>query len=325
MKVFYLKSNTDLTLPISLVTLDLNKPSEGGSTFLALDSVVGGTTRSSSGPSVEHRLDLGRPDGRGESRCKLFRGRSSVRFLHLPPVTPFPRFYTGFSPVFSRYNGENGLIGSVRVWQCDGREGLEDYLKETRSCSRVVPQCKVGFHTFFFELLAASSSLLRGCFSPGAQAVRESSWSRELGSRWSEATIFCSRCSLTQNDEAEGTEILKWIQVEYNPGTGFLTDDSGLVLSYQRRADLRPVGRLLVTSSEKLRLTSSLEQAAAAAAASLLCTSSCLSSQVSEKDLLSLKHLLQVSLVNVTSLSLWGSPTTDMVKVSVVPITKSTD
>ena len=83
MKVFYLKSNSDLTSPISVVTLDLNKPSEGGSTFLALDSVVGGTTRSSSGPSVEHRLDLGRPDGRGESRCKLFRGRSSVRFAHL--------------------------------------------------------------------------------------------------------------------------------------------------------------------------------------------------------------------------------------------------
>ena len=82
MKVFYLKSNSDLTLPISLVTLDLNKPSEGGSTFLALDSVVDGTT-SSSGPSVEHRLDLGRPDGRGESRCKLFRGRSSARFVHL--------------------------------------------------------------------------------------------------------------------------------------------------------------------------------------------------------------------------------------------------
>ena len=74
--------------------------------------------------------------------------------------------------------------------------------------------------------------------------------------------------------------------MEYNPGTGFLTDDSGLVLSYQRRADLRPVGRLLVTSPEKLLVTSSLEQQAAAA--SLLCTSSCLSSQVSEKDLLSL-------------------------------------
>ena len=39
--------------------------------------------------------------------------------------------------------------------------------------------------------------------------------------------------------------------MEYNPGTGFLTDDSGLVLSYHRRGDLRPVGRLLVTSPEQ--------------------------------------------------------------------------
>ena len=190
MKVFYLKSNSDLTSPISVVTLDLNKPSEGGSTFLALDSVVDGTT-SSGGPSVEYRLDLGRPDGRGESRCRLFRGRSSVRFLHLPPVTPFPRFYTGFSPVFSRYNGENGLIGSLRVWQCDGRKGLEDYLKETSTCSRVVAQCKVGFH-----LLGNLSTLLfRGCSFPGVQAVWENSSPRELGSKWSEVTTFCSRCS----------------------------------------------------------------------------------------------------------------------------------
>ena len=150
-KVFHLKSSADLTLPISVVTLDLNKPSEGGSTFLALDSVVGTNTQSS-GPSVEYRLDLGRPDGRGESRCKLFRGRSSVRFLHLAEWSVYlnnvSRFYTGFSPVFSRYNGENGLIGSVRVWECDGKKGLEDYLQRTRSCSREVPQCKVSFQLF---------------------------------------------------------------------------------------------------------------------------------------------------------------------------------
>ena len=79
-KVFYLKSSEDLTLPISVVTLDLSKPSEGGFTYLTLDSWVE-TTLTSSGPSVEHRLDLGRPDGRGEARCKLFRGRSSARFL----------------------------------------------------------------------------------------------------------------------------------------------------------------------------------------------------------------------------------------------------
>ena len=79
-KVFYLRSTTDLTLPISVVVLDLNQPSDGGSTYLALDSVVA-TTTLSSGPSVELRLDLGRPDGSGEARCKLFKGRSSARFL----------------------------------------------------------------------------------------------------------------------------------------------------------------------------------------------------------------------------------------------------
>ena len=81
-KVFYLRSTTDLTLPISVVVLDLNHPSDGGSTYLALDSVVA-TTTLSSGPSVELRLDLGRPDGSGEARCKLFKGRSSARFLWL--------------------------------------------------------------------------------------------------------------------------------------------------------------------------------------------------------------------------------------------------
>ena len=81
MKVFYLKSSEDLTLPISVVTLDLSQPSKGGSTYLFLDSLVE-TTLTSSGPSVEHRLDLGRPDGRGEARCKLFKGRSSARLLY---------------------------------------------------------------------------------------------------------------------------------------------------------------------------------------------------------------------------------------------------
>ena len=81
MKVFYLKSSEDLTLPISVVTLDLSQPSKGGLTYLTLNSLVE-TILDSSGPSVEHRLDLGRPDGRGEARCKLFKGRSSARFLY---------------------------------------------------------------------------------------------------------------------------------------------------------------------------------------------------------------------------------------------------
>ena len=57
----------------------------------------------------------------------------------------FSRYYTGFSPVFSRYNGENGLVGGMKVWECKAKEGLEDYLKATRTCQRVTSQCQVGF------------------------------------------------------------------------------------------------------------------------------------------------------------------------------------
>ena len=79
LRVFYLTSTSDLTPPISVVYLDLDKPSEAGSTFLVVDSLVK-TEVKIDGPSVDYKLDLGRPDGKGESRCKLFKGRSSARW-----------------------------------------------------------------------------------------------------------------------------------------------------------------------------------------------------------------------------------------------------
>ena len=47
--------------------------------------------------------------------------------------------------MFSRYNGENGLVGGMKVWECKTKDGLEDYLKTTKTCNRVMSQCKVGF------------------------------------------------------------------------------------------------------------------------------------------------------------------------------------
>ena len=61
------------------------------------------------------------------------------------PFTPCSRYYTGFSPIFSRYNGENGLVGAINVWECRSKDGLEEYLRGAGTCSRVVPQCQVGF------------------------------------------------------------------------------------------------------------------------------------------------------------------------------------
>ena len=82
------------------------------------------------------------------------------------------RFYTGFSPVFSRYNGENGLIGAIRVWECHDKKGLEEYLTETRTYNQIVPQCKVGFH--FLTLSPISIiSCQRLLFSWGPGSVGE--------------------------------------------------------------------------------------------------------------------------------------------------------
>ena len=110
--------------------------------------------------------------------------------------------------------------------------------------------------------------------------------------------------------------------MEYNPGTGFLTDDSGIVLQYHRKSGLRPVGRLLVTSAlgQSTDHGQKSELGQTSVSPSTLCPSSCLSSQV-ENTSNYLTHVdvsnvvRQVSLVNVTSIFLWGGPSTDAVKV----------
>ena len=109
-------------------------------------------------------------------------GRRDVNFLGGGPLPgssartdrlkwqPFCRFYTGFSPVFSRYNGENGLIGAIRVWECNNKKGSEEYLRETRTCNQIVSQCKVGFHflTLFFTFSIISTQKLLFSWGPGS-------------------------------------------------------------------------------------------------------------------------------------------------------------
>ena len=172
-------STKDLAPPISVVYMDLDKPSEAGSTFLVIDSMVE-TDVKTNGPSVEYKLDLGRPDGKGESRCKLFKGRSSARWnftlLKCFPLTPCSRYYTGFSPIFSRYNGENGLVGAINVWECRSKDGLEEYLRGAGTCSRVVPQCQVGLfecssNNYFDHLLSPPQRLLFS-WGPGSAGER---------------------------------------------------------------------------------------------------------------------------------------------------------
>ena len=170
--------------------------------------------------------------------------------------------------------------------------------------------------------------LSRSYCSLGVLAVLENNLPRAQGSKLREVTTSCCRQEFIKGKQQE---LSRDLQVEYNPGTGFLTDDSGVVLRYHRKADLRPVGRLLVTSalgqttevgqSTKVGQTSEIGQTSkTSVSSSTLCPSSCLSSQV-ENTSNHLTHidvpnvLLQVSLVNVTSIFLWGGPSTSAVKV----------
>ena len=79
----------------------------------------------------------------------------------------FCRYYTGFSPVFSRYNGENGLVGGMKVWECKAKEGLEDYLKATRTCPRVTSQCQVGCPLLATSSIFSFSQRLLFSWGPG--------------------------------------------------------------------------------------------------------------------------------------------------------------
>ena len=184
--------------------------------------------------------------------------------------------------MFSRYNGENGLIGAIRVWECNNKKGSEEYLRETRTCNQIVSQCKVGFHflTLFFTFSIISTQKLLFSWGPGS-----------VGEQLAVGTgikVERGHYILLQVRVHKQQELICDLQVEYNPGTGFLTDDSGIVLQYHRKSGLRPVGRLLVTSalgqstdhSQSTDHGQKYELGQTSVSPSTLCPSSCLSSQV---------------------------------------------
>ena len=258
MRVFYLLSPSDPASPLPSLTLDLNRPSEAGFSFLTLSSVVQRQPPPPS-PSITLRSQQSRPDAAGDARCTVFKSRSSVTF------------YTGFLPLLKGFNGENGLVRSMGLWECP-------------------PSSK--------EALAREKGVTRGCYGEEHPAL-----------------VLCQRPLFTwgpgspgeQLEEGSGLEVerghLLLLRVEYNPGSGFLMDDSGLEVLYQRRKGLRPVARLEVAS-----LGSSTEGRSLA-----LCPASCLASD----QVLLLPPLLRVQVrrVNVTSVALSGGPLTSSAKV----------
>ena len=56
----------------------------------------------------------------------------------------------------------------MRVWECNGKNGLEDYQKETKSCSRMMPQCKASFHFLFKRPNHLNTQKLLFSWGPGS-------------------------------------------------------------------------------------------------------------------------------------------------------------
>ena len=127
MKIFYIIGLEDSVEDIQSIKIDLNKPSQYGFTFLTLYNSVQTDFHplESRYPSVTYQVDMVHPRAEGDARCKVFRGNTAAKY------------YTGFTPVFKSYNGENGLIKQIVVYKCDPafNDLAEDVAGDTHYCS----------------------------------------------------------------------------------------------------------------------------------------------------------------------------------------------
>ena len=115
----------DIDENFEVLTLNMKKRSQFGSSFLTLYTDVQNDLQPLHEFSTSSfRLDLTRPDSAGDSKCKVFKGRSAAKF------------YTGFIPIHKGYNGENGLIQRMTVYQCDtaNRDLAEQFIGDTVDC-----------------------------------------------------------------------------------------------------------------------------------------------------------------------------------------------
>ena len=101
--------------------IDMNKRSVFGSEFITLYTKVQSNFSSleSSYKSFSANLDEIRPVAGGESKCKMLKAPSRSKFV------------TGFTPNIHGYNGENGLIQQMTLYQCRPEV---DYRRQTGEC-----------------------------------------------------------------------------------------------------------------------------------------------------------------------------------------------
>ena len=101
--------------------IDMNKRSVYGSEFITLYTRVqtNFTDLEMKFKSFSANLDEIRPIAGGESKCKMFKAPSRAKY------------FTGFTPNIHGYNGENGLIREMAVYQCSEEA---EYDRTTGDC-----------------------------------------------------------------------------------------------------------------------------------------------------------------------------------------------
>ena len=211
--------------------IDINKKSQYGSDFLTLHTRVERNLSSleTDYKSFTAKLDKIRPVAGGESQCKMLRSPSSSQF------------FTGFTPSIHGYNGQNGLIRQMTVYQCRAEA---EYDRKTAACEAAM---KETCSQVVFVWRPGSPGEQ---FPPGAGIVRAD---RKL-----------------------------LLEVVYNPGTGWLYDQSGLEIFYSREEAEQEVSKVVVRGGR--------EEPGGGQVVTGLCAESCLSQPLS---LLSLSLSLQ--------------------------------
>ena len=197
---------SDIEENFKFLDIDMKKRSQFGSSFLTLYTDVQTDFENlEQFPSYNFRLDLIRPDSRGDAMCKVFKGRSSAKF------------YPGFVPILKGYNGGNGLLRRMTVYQCDPASSdiAEEFTADTLSCNDAnYPPYKVCKSVLFIWTPGSGGEMLQQ--GVGLESLLDENRKHYL---------------LLENI--------------YNAGTGFLSDNSGVELFYSRQA-LQPAGKMII-------------------------------------------------------------------------------
>ena len=116
-------------------------------------------------PQRDFRLDTFRPGPDGEARCQVFGISSSATV------------YKGFTPLLFGYNGRNGLVRSITLYQCNDKI----LVGETKKCHVYLHDCRHVIYTWHpgvigevtpLDILVTSNVVMLGTVIKSAKILK---------------------------------------------------------------------------------------------------------------------------------------------------------